>query len=33
MPRILTHPLVILALGLVIGAKWGSQIPLVNKVK
>lgn len=33
MPRILMHPVVILALGMVIGAKWGSQIPLINKVK
>jgi hypothetical protein len=32
MPRILMHPVVLLALGVVIGAKWGTKIPLVNKV-
>lgn len=30
--RILMHPIVLLGLGVVIGAKWGSQIPLVNRI-
>jgi hypothetical protein len=30
--RLLMHPIVLLGLGVVIGAKWGSQIPLVNKI-
>jgi hypothetical protein len=30
--RLLMHPLVLLGLGVVIGAKWGSSIPLVNKI-
>lgn len=30
--RLLMHPIVLLGLGVVIGAKWGSQIPLVNRI-
>jgi hypothetical protein len=30
--RLLTHPIVLVGIGVLIGAKWGSQIPLVNKV-
>lgn len=32
MPRILTHPLVVLAIGMGVGYMYGSRIPGVNKL-